>query len=74
MSNARKFTAVATAPIVATEPPEWIRQMSEHYAQTGTVRPADAARLCGETSARAQLSAPVRGGAARNDDGNGESD
>jgi hypothetical protein len=69
MSNARKFTAVATDPIVATEAPEWIRKMNEHYARTGTVRTADAARLSAAGSARAQLSAPAKTSIPKNDDG-----
>lgn len=45
MSNVRKFTAVGAGPIVATEAPEWIRKMSDHYVRTGAVRPSDAGRL-----------------------------
>ncbi len=64
MSNVRKYTIDAPAPIVASEAPEWIRSMSDHYAKTGMVRAVDAVRLQAEQSG-ARLTQTIRPG--RND-------
>ncbi len=72
MSNPRRFTAEATAPIVATEAPEWVRRMSDHYARTGTVRSADATRLVGVASDSSGVNLTASSGTPRNDDGDSE--
>jgi hypothetical protein len=45
MSNIKQFSGISSVPIVATEAPDWVRRMSDHYTKTGTVRRVDAARL-----------------------------
>jgi hypothetical protein len=34
--------------LVQAQPPEWVREMHEHYRRTGTYRPEDLRRLLGD--------------------------
>jgi hypothetical protein len=59
MNQVTKFTLESAEPISSTEAPDWIREMSEHYAQTGTVRESGAARLERTSSSPQILTAPA---------------
>ncbi len=48
--NAKDFSYDGEISLVQ-EPPKWVREMSDHYSRTGTVRNEDAARFAGQPSA-----------------------
>jgi len=37
------------------EPPEWLRQMWDHYRETGGIRGEDLRRICGDVSQPVQM-------------------
>jgi hypothetical protein len=55
MSNEKKFEGQGASNFSATRQPSWVRELSERYASTGTLLPADAARLAA-TSGTGELS------------------
>lgn len=57
MNNKKRFEAEGASNASSAELPTWVREMSDRYADTGTVRPRDAARLSETTGAGGQLNA-----------------
>jgi hypothetical protein len=40
-------------------PPEWVREMIDHYRRTGSYRPEDLERLLGDPNKRVEVRAEV---------------